>query len=236
LDAVGGIAMKYYLYISDTKIDMLYPQVPHAVKSKVAMEFKIDVKVLSASRTTERESEENRIVRLETVVNFIRESGRLGNVDEPKEYVEGHLIMMSGSYGFGEYDEEQNDAVIYYGGQTENTVVGLGGSAKNLIGNAALATMQGHAHSHSATPSLLAYLSKELNLTLPGRRVRPLGFGLEDREDEALIAVSLATRQMKGPEQNVEFVAKRLAFGKPPSHEPTKNVLLATPLYVAMKD
>lgn len=62
--------MKYYIYISDAKVDMLFPQVPHDIKKKVATEWKMDLKLLSAARKVETESEDNRIARLETVVDF----------------------------------------------------------------------------------------------------------------------------------------------------------------------
>jgi hypothetical protein len=47
--------MKYYIYISDAKVDIVLPQVPHATGKKVATEFGIDLKVLKATRTTEEE-------------------------------------------------------------------------------------------------------------------------------------------------------------------------------------
>ncbi len=36
-----SIGPKYYIYISDAKMDMLLPQVPHGLKKKVATEFKL---------------------------------------------------------------------------------------------------------------------------------------------------------------------------------------------------
>jgi hypothetical protein len=42
--------MKYYVYISDAKIDMLLPQVPHEVKKKMASEFGFDFKLLKGSK------------------------------------------------------------------------------------------------------------------------------------------------------------------------------------------
>jgi len=35
--------MKYYTYISDSKIDMLLPQIPHEVKKKMATKFGFDL-------------------------------------------------------------------------------------------------------------------------------------------------------------------------------------------------
>lgn len=108
--------MKYYVYISDAKVDMLFPQVPHEIKKKVALEFKMDLKLLSESRKTETESDDNRIARLETVVDFIREFGNVGTVDEPNEYIEGILPMRWGPYM---NNNGIDSPVVYFGGETE---------------------------------------------------------------------------------------------------------------------
>ena len=85
--------MKYYVYISDAKVDMLFPRVPHDITERVALEFKMDLKLHAARPETEAEGGDNRIARLETVVRFIRERGNIGTVDEPDEYFEGSLSM-----------------------------------------------------------------------------------------------------------------------------------------------
>lgn len=224
-------AMKYYLYISDAKVDMLLPQIPHEVKKRIATEFKFDLKLLSASRKTETESDDNRFTRLEAVVAFIREYGNLGSIDQPNEYVEGSLEMRWGPY-IKEYSDKESP-LIYFGGATEQTIVGLGGSAKHILGNTSLSP----AYSHSATPFLVYRLVKELGLDLEsespaGNLVENTPLNQYDSDYWSLRAVELATTQMKGPKQQVEFVAKRLLYGN--GHFKKKKVLLATPLYVAM--
>jgi hypothetical protein len=39
--------MKYYVYISDSKVDMLLPQVPGALKQTIAAKLGFDIKILS---------------------------------------------------------------------------------------------------------------------------------------------------------------------------------------------
>lgn len=84
----------------------------------------------------------------------------------------------------------------------------------------------------------MKYLVAELNLHYPdpeGDRnlAYPKHMGIEI---SVLDAVALATPQMRGPFQNVEFLAKRLAFGSIEDVDIDKRILLATPLYVAMAD
>jgi hypothetical protein len=46
--------MKYYLYISDAKVDMLLPQVTHKAEKKTSTELGFDLKVLSAKYKVKR--------------------------------------------------------------------------------------------------------------------------------------------------------------------------------------
>jgi hypothetical protein len=219
------VSMKYYIYVSDAKVDMLLPQIPHEARQRIAFEFKFDLKLLSASRRSETETDDNRFNRLEAVAAFIREYGNLGTVDAPDEYIEGTLEMNWGPYGGEAFDTES--PLIYFGGVTEQTIVGLGGSAKHLIGS----NGSSQPHSHSATPFLVHRLIKELGSSLSHEEgSRPN----EDSDYWSLRAAELATTQMKGPKQQVEFLAKRLLYGK--GYSKKKKILLATPLYVAMAE
>lgn len=40
--------MKYYIYISDTKVDMLYPQIPKPLLKRIASDLSIDLKLFGA--------------------------------------------------------------------------------------------------------------------------------------------------------------------------------------------
>lgn len=243
--------MKYYIYISDSKVDMLLSQIPHDQKRKIATEFKIDLKLLSASRKAEMEDESNRFSRLEAVTAFIREYGNVGSIDGPDEYIEGDLPMRWGPY-INIYDYEGGESpLVYFGGETERTIIGLGGSSKHVIGSSG----QSSAHSHSITPFLISFLEKQLGLkkkpnphSIDVKRHERSYFGKRltesERADESLHAVYLATTQMEGPLQRLEFLAKRLLYGelaeihRLPHFDPNdeKKILLATPLYVAMAE
>ncbi len=85
--------MKYYVYISDAKVNMLLSQIPHDVKHKIAQELGIDIKIFKAMRKVESEYEEDRVSKLETVANYIREWGNLGTVQKSDIYIEDTLDM-----------------------------------------------------------------------------------------------------------------------------------------------
>ena len=125
--------MKYYVYISDTKVDMLLAQIPHDTKKKIASEYKVDLKLISTTRKSEIEAEDNRYMRLNTVCNSIRDYGNVGTVNEPSEYFVDTLNMRWGPFG----DKDPTKApLVYFGGGRGGTVIGLGGSIKHLIGSA----------------------------------------------------------------------------------------------------
>jgi hypothetical protein len=212
--------MKFYIYVSDSKVDMLLAQIPHDAQQTLATEFKVDLKIFSASRRSQEEVEENRFTRLEVVTTFIREFGNIGTIDEPDEFIEGSMEMQWGPYSF-----DKENPPVYFGCSTERTIFGMGGSMKHLVGS----TGDSHPHSHSITPVLVRYLEQELqgtNLEAENDQQRRNGI------DWSLCAVELATTQMKGPKQPLEFMAKRLLYGN--GYSKKKKVLLASPLYVAM--
>ena len=221
--SLDGEEMKFYIYVSDSKVDMLLAQIPHEAQQTLATEFKVDLKIFSAIRKSQEEVEENRFTRLEVVTTFIREFGNIGTIDEPNDFIEGNLEMQWGPYT----SSNDNNPPVYFGCTTEQTIFGMGGSMKHLIGSGG----ESRPHSHSITPVLVKYLEQELhgaNLEAENDQQRRNGI------DWSLCAVELATTQMKGPKQPLEFMAKRLLYGN--GYSKKKKVLLASPIYVAMLD
>jgi hypothetical protein len=202
-DSQPASALKYYVYISDSKVDMLYAQ---------------------GGRRTDacRDS----IGRLEAVLADLARAGRIGTIDEPKEYFTGAMPMRWGPCAFPFVPQLTPSPLVYFGGITKTTVVGLGGSATHVIGQVGSA----NAGVHSCLPYFIMQLRKELgeSLLIP----------LEKTWDQALAGVYLATVMGKGPSQELEFVAKRLAYGPCPAPWretwTPETVLVGTPLYVAL--
>jgi hypothetical protein len=137
--------------------------------------------------------------------------------------------MRWGPYGKSSYLSEPTP-LVYFGGMTSQTILGLGGSARHVLGNVG----ESAPFSASVTPYLLSYLAKQLDLSSSTTA------GIPQSEDMSLMAVHLATRTMKGPEQSFVFMAKRLLYGPSPYPErdphPEMHVLLASPLYVALEE
>jgi hypothetical protein len=204
----GAPVVKYYLYVSDSKVQMLFAQIPQGVVSRLAEELQIDVRQWGGGRHQLPE-EATRFARAAIVQRFIEQNVRVGSIDEPAEYFRGSLEVRWGELGHG---------LVYFGGETTKTILGLGGSAYHMIG-----ALGRSALSVSSTRALLHALYKGLG---------KFEFGNLDAEEFALRAVVRATMEMDGPKQRVDFLAKRLLHG--PSEE--RNVLLGTPISVALAE
>ncbi|MFF3316170.1 DUF7019 family protein [Streptomyces sp. NPDC003035] len=211
------MSVRYYLYISDAKVDMLLSQIDASWGRKRVTEFGLDLKVASAKRSVEAAGTD-RVARLERVVRHLEDHADLGDVDDPGQYVHGVLPMQWGVLGDGD--------AVYFGGRTERTIVGLGGSTSHLLSTVTAQPLTENRLSPSLPPVLIEHLASatEDGAPYPG----------------ALATVMRANGVLRGPAQTVEFVAKRMLHGPCPYPElvPRNDmtVLLASPLYVALVD
>jgi hypothetical protein len=210
--------VKYYVYISDAKVDMLLPQISDAHKKKVATEFGFDVKIFSAKRKVEAEANEDRIARLETVLSFIREFGNLGTVEKPDEYIEDTLPMY-----FVDLNPTIDERCAYFTGKQLDTVVGLGGSWHHVLGAGKPQSVVGHS---------LAY--RILNMIKTDLAELPEDKSEEQVSDHTAYVIDHAfdSFRRRGPVENLRFMAKRLV-----SEKNERGIfVLGSPLYVAKDD
>lgn len=221
---------KYYLYVSDAKVDMIYGQIPRPFLDRVSGELKVDLKLLSVS-LKQSEYPETRYSKLDVVCQYIDNCFEVGDIDSPKPYFRGRTMVRWGPYG-------NDDRLVFFCGATPNTVFGLGGSGQYVIG----ATGTSAIHSHSATPFLHAVLCEELKIARH-EGLEASGISMEDIKPTALEATYLTAQIFDGPEQEVEFLAKKLLFA-PGESDPVnqwmsregKGVLLGSPLYVGLAE
>lgn len=206
--------MKFYTYISDAKVDMLFPQVPHDIKKKVATEFGVDLKFLSAKRKAESESEENRITRLNVVAEFIRKSEKVGSVDEPEDYIADTLGMRTILRG----------DLLYLSGDTEKTSFGMGGSIQHVIGSTTKS--QGPMSIGLALFAGLRAFLKEKSPELTAN----------NQFYDDFLHVGNWFRSSGQPIEKFEFLAKRLWYESQTWKDKEVRALLATPLYLAKAD
>jgi hypothetical protein len=225
--------LKYFVYISDAKVEMLFAQIPVRLRNRIAADLKIDLKIISASINS-RASEETRYSRTALVDNFLRKHNELGTVDDPKAYFAGTMFMRWGPLYEGR--------IVYFGGMTDHTVIGLAGSRRHILTSAGDSEVD--VGGGSGAPDLIALLrSADPNI------IGAAGLGqFPDLGDQLgwaeAAAIYDASTSMTGSVQQLDFVAKRLATrsADPTSdsgHERqgfTKTILLGSPVYVAQAD
>ncbi|ROO52209.1 hypothetical protein EDC02_7119 [Micromonospora sp. Llam0] len=225
---------RYYVYISDSKIDMLLSQIDRGFMTKRTSEIGVNLKVLTAKRTAEP-AEIDRIARLERVVGYLQDYGDLGSVDEPGQFFGGLLPMQ-----WGPFPGSEPSSLVFFGGQTDHAVVGLGGSDRHVLG--ALPASDGPAMPSSLMPTILDHLSTSSDVEdeLVVEAAGDIHDVLDRSDRAALVTVHQAVRRLRGVAQNVEFVAKRLLHGPSPfPHSDPRadmSVLLGSPIYVALAD
>ncbi len=205
--------LKYYVYVSKSKIDMLHPQIPKNFFKSIDKKVEINLSLFKIS-FGEKNFDEPAYSRLTAVIEYLNSEGKIGTIAEPKEYFYGKLNMQWA---------EIYPNVVFYGGILNDVALGLGGSMKHVLGFDSIGVEPGISH----TPWLVELLSSEIE-----NIVAPKIPKLNDEEVERRIlatTTSWATDLSKRAFERFEFVAKTL---KTATYYKNK-VLIGTPIFVA---
>lgn len=222
--SVAHGAPRFYVYVSATKVDMLRAQVPSTVQEKIAAELKIDLKLVSAT-LKERSNPESLYHALRVVETYLDREGLIGTLANPGPYVRAVMPMRWSPL------QTAGTHAMYFTGEQDGVVVGLGGSWKHMIGGAPVSTSDAPVRDTSEFYALVSGLSDALieegatteHVARRNFRTIPL---------PPLAAVVFAARRLQGIDRRVEFVAKTLLHG--PFRK--KRSILGSPLYVALVD
>ena len=117
---------KYYVYVSEAKLDMLFAQIPHEPKQKITTEIKGDAKIASMTRKVEKDIDVNIYTKLAVVIEFIKDYSDVGTIENPGVWisvVEDMNMEISGI----------RDRVLWTG-EVNDTFVVLNGSKHHVIG------------------------------------------------------------------------------------------------------
>lgn len=207
--------MKYYVYVSDTKVDMLYGQIPQKFLKKISAELGINLGLVSLSlkeRQDDLKSQETaRYQKVAIVTNYLKNNFPIGSIDKPNEYFEGTLSMR--------YVAITEKNIALFVGKTNETSLVLTGSSFHMVGSIRESNMT---FSGSAVyfGSIFDDLQEALRITDANDKNKFYNPGIE-----SIIPL------MKGPEQKFEFLARKLHYEKPRPDE--KYILIGTPIYVS---
>lgn len=221
--------MKHYLYRSDAKIDLLFEQVERPAKETATLEWTVNLPGFKLTSKSERESEHTRTEKMEAVIKALVDRQMVGTIDKPREYFAGRCLMRWGTLrDWGRPEAES--PLIYFGGRTEKTIFGLGGSSKHIIGNQGCASTD----SRSSAPSIIGEILRGMDVPETGWRT---AVRIDDDDTYSTFdAVKWANVNLTWAfEQELEFCAKTLAHG-PFRDGDDKRILglLGSPIYVSL--
>jgi hypothetical protein len=224
--------LKFYLYISTSKIRMLYEQLSTISTTKGSFEWNLDLKLGGVKGGTTTERTPNRDAMLREVVQALESTDQIGNLREPKSFIRDVFPVRWGFYNDCSSRPEEEPALIYFGGLSDGILLGMGGSSCHVVGHEGATSTW----SRSATPTLTRWLLSGLR---EGECPKIYGpYNRQQEEHQVFQAMAIAQHYLRPPTQQVEFVAKTIAVGdvdRVESYigvEPVKAIL-ATPLYVA---
>ena len=195
--------------MSVAKVDMLFAQIPRNILKRISADLSINLGLVSVT-LKEKEIQQTLFDKLKVVTMYLNEHVETGTVDNPGSDFKGILPMRWGLYA--------GSHLVYFGGETNKTIFGLGGSMYHIIGEE---RGQSPTHSQSASHAIFSILEHGRDDSLDQNII-----------NESLEAVKMATEKMKGPQQPLDFLAKRLVEGTFKS----KHILLGSPIYVAYGD
>ena len=228
---------RYYIYISDSKIEMLLPQVPQSFQEKIAAEIGFNTGLLNGKLKAERTTLDSRIARLKVIERHLLANEKIGSQEKRTSWIQGEMLARTVTLG--------NDGVIFIA-ETPRLLLGLAGSAHHVLGGARPQNVE-------LPFSFLSRILDELNewfrdrferfpsvvmTDMPEERARlqyaPSGVSQNfDVWDEILPA---AWKSASATEQRVQFLAKRLASKVNNEGQYQTVTTLATPLYVALSE
>ena len=218
--------LRYYLYISDAKLDMLFEQIDRSVLKRISAEIKIDLKVASLTLREADSPAPTRAAKLRIVEHFIDTNHNVGTISEPGgEFFRGQMNMQWG-------DMTYSAAVCFKGVDSQGSDgVLLVGSRHHVIGE----TPPPVRVSYSSFPRVTSTLMDLVNHS------ESEDVGSAEREDfdqGAFLHMVWQSLSRQGafhglPTQHLHFLAVPLAeYGYKGEYQ--LHIVLGTPLYIAM--
>lgn len=211
--------MEYYMYISDSKVEMLYEQIPWARREEISFELGISFGLIKA-KFSKSPSQIAQACKVKLIEKHL--SKKTGTAISPRSYFRDEMEMIWGSYnGYENF--------VYFGGKTQGVDVGLGGTMTNCIGVSHNTSEK--ITSFSLSHMLVSALAK--GKEIPDSEMHYAGNRrLNDLKESALDAVQIANNSLGYPKQKLKFLAKKFAYRFQDKSDQV-SILIGSPIYVA---
>jgi hypothetical protein len=130
------MALAYFRYISDAKVDQYFDRIPPRLLERITAELKIDLKLVQITLKPESR-EPSRYARLAVVKKYLEEHEDVGTVQDPRSWFRGTTSLAQARAG------RDAGAVVVFAGRSRATLLGLTGSLRHVIGDVSGAIGQG---------------------------------------------------------------------------------------------
>ena len=108
--------LKYYLYASDTKVNMLFEQIYETARKTQKTAIGGKVLGLSASAESTEEESFDRDDKIKAVEEELMERALVGTPEEPKDYFKGRMLMRWGMFDDCGTRRENEAPLVYFSG------------------------------------------------------------------------------------------------------------------------
>jgi len=123
--------LKYYVYISETKVSMLYPQIPSAFLSTAEAELKVNLGVVSTGLKSRSPEQTKELAgRVGVLAAYLRKHEKIGTLDEPQTWFQAVADLH-----WGVVTEYASD-IAFFGGRVGDRTLALLGSSESIVGAA----------------------------------------------------------------------------------------------------
>jgi hypothetical protein len=222
--------MKYYVYVSLTKLEMLYGQIDTPKSKKREASIGFDFKLVKGDFKEAREQNDSVYAKLTATVAELDSAGLIGTLrSRTHPFIRGSYEMIWADYGWG-----KDPGITFWAFKNNDFALALAGSKFHVLGE----QQNGAVGSHSLTGPIVLWLRSHLGEPFPENTEetpRDRSFGGIDEEIVAQ-GLWLTITQTDGPRNKFEFVAKVLfrSTGKDFSTGRIIPIILASPLYVSL--
>ena len=121
--------MRNFVYISDAKIDMLFPQIAEKEQRTITADYSFDLKYLKGSIKSERKKvgDDSSVKKLLAVEKKIRKENIIGSLAHPESWIQGKGIALAVNL----LDDKR---AMFYFMRQGGTYLALGGSVDHVVG------------------------------------------------------------------------------------------------------
>lgn len=204
--------LNFYIYLSQAKVDMLFPQVPESFLKGAEVDLKINLGIASASVKGKGPETAMELSRRAAIVSeYIRSHHPIGNISSPREWIAGTESLTWGVV------TQYASNIVFFGRKAGDKSLALLGSRESLMGETI--TEEANHSPYYYTLEFFNRLVKTFENQDPV--ISPPKLSYQEEIDIALKALSNQTTR-------VDYLAKVL-------HK-DKSCVVATPLYVSLAE